>query len=175
MRYLFKRKHKSDCNCLICGTSKEHTVGFGSIMPSVLDGLSKREMKKCVVLTDDICVLDEAHFFINGCLELPIIGEDDPFIWNVWVSLSADNFFKVIDLWDEPARVDLGPMFGWLSTDLPIYPDTINLKTNVHMRGVGLRPLIELEPTNHPLAMEQRNGITRSRVDDIFRLVERSG
>ncbi|WP_269317979.1 DUF2199 domain-containing protein [Exiguobacterium sp. KJ 601] len=66
-------------------------------------------------------------------------------------------------------------MFGWLSTELPIYPDTINLKTNVHMRAVGIRPLIELLPTNHPLAMEQRNGITRLRVDDIFRLVERNG
>lgn len=66
-------------------------------------------------------------------------------------------------------------MFGWLSTELPIYPDTINLKTNVHMRAVGIRPLIELEPTNHPLAMEQRNGITRLRVDDIFRLIERNG
>lgn len=72
-------------------------------------------------------------------------------------------------------RIDLDSMFGWLSTELPIYPDTINLKTNVHMRAVGIRPLIELEPTNHPLAMEQRNGITRLRVDDIFRLVERNG
>ncbi|MEJ6528600.1 DUF2199 domain-containing protein [Exiguobacterium sp. USCH10] len=172
MKYPFKRKHNKNCTCSKCGRSTESEVGFGSRMPTVLNGLTTREMKKRVVLTDDVCVLDEAHFFIYGCLEIPIVGEEDPFIWNVWVSLSADNFFKVIDLWDEPARVDLVPMFGWLSTELPIYPDTINLKTNVHMRGVGLRPLIELEPTNHPLAIEQRNGITRSRVDDIFRLVE---
>ncbi|WP_337873807.1 DUF2199 domain-containing protein [Exiguobacterium sp.] len=173
MRYPFKRKHNKNCTCSKCGRSTESEVGFGSRMPTVLNGMTTREMKKRVVLTDDVCVLDEAHFFIYGCLEIPIVGEEDPFIWNVWVSLSADHFFKVIDLWDEPARVDLDPMFGWLSTELPIYPDTINLKTNVHMRGVGLRPLIELEPTNHPLAIEQRNGITRSRVDDIFRLVER--
>lgn len=173
MRYPFKRKHNKNCTCSKCGRSTESEVGFGSIMPTVLNGMTTREMKKRVVLTDDVCVLDEAHFFIYGCLEIPIVGEEDPFIWNVWVSLSADHFFKVIDSWDEPARVDLDPMFGWLSTDLPIYPDTINLKTNVHMREVGLRPLIELEPTNHPLAIEQRSGITRSRVDDIFRLVER--
>lgn len=172
MRYPFKRKHNKNCTCSKCGRNTESEVGFGSRMPTVLNGMTTREMKKRVVLTDDVCVLDEAHFFIYGCLEIPIVGEEDPFIWNVWVSLSADNFFKFIDLWDEPARVDLDPMFGWLSTELPIYPDTINLKTNVHMRGVGLRPLIELEPTNHPLAIEQRNGITRSRVDDIFRLVE---
>ncbi|WP_214745129.1 DUF2199 domain-containing protein [Exiguobacterium sp. s189] len=173
MRYPFKRKHNKNCTCSKCGRSTESEGGFGSRMPTVLNGMTTREMKKRVVLTDDVCVLDEAHFFIYGCLEIPIVGEEDPFIWNVWVSLSADNFFKVIDLWDEPARVDLDPMFGWLSMELPIYPNTINLKTNVHMRGVGLRPLIELEPTNHPLAIEQRNGITRSRVDDIFRLVER--
>jgi hypothetical protein len=30
------------------------------------------------------------------------------------------------------------------------------LKTNVHTRARGLRPTVELEPTDHPLAVEQR-------------------
>lgn len=53
MRYLFKRKHNSDYNCSTCGTRTESKVVFGSIMPALLEGLSKREMKKRVVLTDD--------------------------------------------------------------------------------------------------------------------------
>ena len=47
---------------------------------------------------------------------------------------------------------------NWLR--LPCYPDTVNLKTNVHTRAVGERPFIDVEPTDHPLAVEQRNGIT---------------
>ncbi|MGW1264432.1 DUF2199 domain-containing protein [Streptomyces drozdowiczii] len=33
---------------------------------------------------------------------------------------------------------------------------TLNLKTRVHTRPVGDRPFVELEPTDHPLAIEQR-------------------
>jgi hypothetical protein len=45
-------------------------------------------------------------------------------------------------------------------------PSTLNLKTNVHTQPVGLRPLVELEPTDHPLAVEQRDGITVARVQE---------
>src|SRR5262249_24619929 len=35
------------------------------------------------------------------------------------------------------------PYFGWLSTRLPFYPDTLLLKTHVHLRTKKLRPYIE--------------------------------
>jgi hypothetical protein len=63
------------------------------------------------------------------------------------------------------------PYFGWLSTALPCYPDTLNLKTHVPSCPVGLRPLIEPESTEHPLAVEQRNGITMARVQEIAECV----
>jgi hypothetical protein len=57
--------------------------------------------------------------------------------------------------------------FGWLCNSIPAYPETLHLKTAVHAREVGLRPLIELEATDHPLAIEQRDGITAARVRNI--------
>ena len=42
---------------------------------------------------------------------------------------------------------------------VPDYPDTMFLKTSVCQRAVGLRPLVTLEPTDHPLAVHQREGI----------------
>ena len=71
------------------------------------------------------------------------------------------------ELWESFGRENEPPYFGWLSTALPCYPDTLNLKTHVHTRPVGLRPLVELEPTEHPLAVEQQNGITMVRVKEI--------
>lgn len=41
---------------------------------------------------------------------------------------------------------------------------TLNLKTNLHTQPVGRRPTIELEPTGHHLAVEQRSGVTHARV-----------
>ena len=45
--------------------------------------------------------------------------------------------------------------------------ETINLKTNIHTRSLGIRPYIELEPINYFLAIEQRNGITMERIKQI--------
>lgn len=64
------------------------------------------------------------------------------------------------------------PYFGWLSTDLFLYsPSTINLKTHVHTRPIGQRLFIELEPTDHPLAVGQRTGIAMERVRKIAEAV----
>jgi hypothetical protein len=41
----------------------------------------------------------------------------------------------------------------------------------VHTRAVGVRPYIQLEPTDHPLAVEQRTGITLARVQEIAEMV----
>ncbi|MGW5778962.1 DUF2199 domain-containing protein [Streptomyces sp. NPDC003863] len=40
-------------------------------------------------------------------------------------------------------------------------------EANVHTRPIGERPLVELEPTDHVLAVEQRAGITMDRVREI--------
>jgi hypothetical protein len=60
---------------------------------------------------------------------------------------------------NEADRIDLPPMFGWFSNSLPGYPETLNLKCSMYARTGGLRPLIELEATDHPLAIAQREGI----------------
>jgi hypothetical protein len=84
------------------------------------------------------------------------------------VSLSRDSFRRVLDRWTTPGREQDAAYFGWLSTQLPVYPaETLNLKTEVHTEPVGTRPHVVLEPTGHPLAVEQRNGITTDRVQEI--------
>jgi hypothetical protein len=42
------------------------------------------------------------------------------------------------------------------------------LKARIHQRPVGERPWIELEPTDHPLSIEQRNGIDGARIAAIY-------
>ena len=126
-------------------------------------------------LTPDLCVISGRHFFVQGNLEIPVLGGDEVFAWGVWVSLSPDSFARTTDLWDEPGRESERPYFGWLSTELAGYPvSTLNLKTNVHTRSVGQKPYVEVEPTDHPLAVEQRTGITMTRVRHLADLLLRS-
>ncbi|WP_326743496.1 DUF2199 domain-containing protein [Streptomyces sp. NBC_00121] len=120
------------------------------------------------MLSSDQCVIKGQHFFIRGLIEIPVIGSQDVFSWGVWVSLSRDNFTRALEVRNTEGREAEKPYFGWLSTELALYSEgTTNLRTNAHTRPVGKRPFIELEPTDHPLAVEQRTGITQDRVREI--------
>lgn len=119
-------------------------------------------------LNSDQCVIKGEAFFIRGLIEIPVVDADDVFAWGVWVSLSRENFAQADELWTTPGREQEPPYFGWVSTELSLYsPSTVSLKSHVHTRPVGRRPLIELEASDHPLAVEQRTGITLERVRQI--------
>ncbi|WP_204348389.1 DUF2199 domain-containing protein, partial [Klebsiella pneumoniae] len=47
------------------------------------------------------------------------------------------------------------------------YPEPHDVRCHVVLRSGSLRPLIELEPTDYPLAVEQQRGMTLDRVKDI--------
>ncbi|MFJ3664613.1 DUF2199 domain-containing protein [Streptomyces sp. NPDC090119] len=128
------------------------------------------------LLSSDQCVIRAQHYFVKGLIEIPVIDSDEVFSWGVWVSLSRENFSRAADLWENPSRESEKPYFGWLTTDLPVYPaTTLDLKTYVHTRPVGERFFVELEPTDHPLAVEQRTGITLDRVREIAAAVLHAG
>ena len=116
---------------------------------------------------DDLCMIDRRDFFVRGCLEIPIVGYDTCFVWGIWVSVSKASFDRILELWTAPDVESEPPMFGWLCNDIPLYPRTLELATHVHLRSGGKRPMIELEPTDHPLAIDQRQGISIARVEEI--------
>ena len=118
-------------------------------------------------LSSDFCVADE-HYFIRGCLQIPIVDFKGRLVWGVWVSQSADGFARAVELFDRDPDANEEPRFGWLSNEIRIYrPSTLNHKTNIHFQPINSRPLIELEATDHPLAVEQRDGITLQRAQEI--------
>jgi len=162
--------------CRSCGQVHEGPpISYGVDAPALWYEIPEAERAARTELTSDLCVVDDQHFFILGNVEIPIIGSKEPFAWSVWVSLSLTNFQRTVKLWKKKGREKEPPYFGWLSTQLPCYPETLNLKTHVHTRPVGQRPFIELEPTAHPLAVEQREGISCERVQEIAETVLHDG
>jgi hypothetical protein len=123
------------------------------------------------ILTEDFCIVNGEDFFVRCLLRLPIIDKpDNSFSFCIWSSLSRANFDLYLDTFDGGKQGGLGPWFGWFSNRLIGYPDTLYLKCHVHPRADRQRPLVELEPTEHPLAIEQRAGITFDRVLEIYAL-----
>lgn len=158
--------------CGVCG--REHPelpLVYGAEAPWRAMGVAPEELAGRVQMNADLCVVDGEHFFIRGHIELPIVGHPQPFAWSVWCSLSRESYDAITAAWDRPDRAELPPRFGWLCTALPTYPSTMHLKTMVHQRAPGLVPLVDVEPTDHPLAVEQRTGITMQRVEQIAHAV----
>jgi hypothetical protein len=125
------------------------------------------ERERRIELNADWCVIDERWFFVRGCLDIPVHEHEDPFSWGVWCSLSQESFLRYGKLFDQVDREPGESFFGWLCSAVPDYPDTQQLKTMVRVRSWPTRPFVELEPTDHPLAVEQREGITAARAREI--------
>jgi len=157
------------CSC--CGKVHEGAPSFSFSSPLQYSHLTEEE-KAEAHLGSDFCYIEEDRF-IRVCLEIPIIGVEQPFMWGVWVSLSRQSFERYRETYDEPVETD--EYFGWLCNTLPFYPCTINLKTLVHPRGGGVRPFIELEPTEHPMSVDFRYGISISRAQEIAEYVLHKG
>ena len=158
------------CNC--CGRLFDSLPAYYADRPDAYWDVPEEKRDSDIFLTSDSCVIADRFFFIRGCIEIPIIDEENTLTFGVWVSLKEDNFLIWQNHYDTPKRDHLGPFFGWLSTRVPVYPNTINLKTNVHLQNDGVRPYVELEESNHPLAIDQHNGISLERAVEIIHKLE---
>lgn len=139
---------------------EEADTGHDSILPG--------DERPKTFLDEDFCAIEDRDFFIRGLIHLPIIGTAETFRWGVWGSLSRENFENLLNVIDDPKRVELPALFSWLSNQIDGYPDTINLKMYAHIQEPGQRPNFELELTDHPLSREYHNGITAERVKEIM-------
>jgi hypothetical protein len=153
-----------------CGTCDEWHYGIPALSASAPDyyySIPVDEREERCRLNSDVCLVDNEFFFIRANLEIPVEGLDETFSWGVWGSVSKESFADYMQHFEVPDRAMRGPYFAWLSVSIDIYPDTLNLKTMLHPQEPGIRPKIETEPTDHPLAVEQRKGISQERLAEI--------
>jgi hypothetical protein len=146
--------------CGSCNKEHEGLPDLGSDAPDPYLSVPENEREARTTLTSDRCTIDYedgvTDYFIRGVIKIPIEGQAVPFGIGVWVSQSEANFERYLE--DEE---NMDPTFGWLATRLGFYEEnTLSLKTRVHFQGDNMRPVIELEPTDHPLSVDQREGIT---------------
>jgi len=156
--------------CETCGEVHEGIPDIGFNAPIYYYQLPPEERGQIARLSDDFCSINDEDFFIRTCLEIPIQGHEASFMWGVWVSLSRPNFerYRALFFEEDPPRSE-GPYSGWLSNRIEPYPDTLNLKTRVHLQKGGARPTLELEPTDHPLSVHHREGIE---LEELLKIID---
>lgn len=90
------------------------------------------------VIGTDQCIVDETWFLVRGCLEIPILGRREPFLWGLWASIRQEVFDEISDCWNQEGRQRThGPFKGRIHC--PFIPKTLNLKVLVGVRMAGLR------------------------------------
>jgi hypothetical protein len=151
--------------CACCGAEHDGLPDVGMAAPDPFLDVPEDERPARTSFTPDRCVVrdeDGEHYFIRGVIFIPVHGEDTPFGLGVWVSQSRANYERY------DRNEAMGPTFGWLVNHVAHYAEsTFLLRTQVHFRVGNQRPTIELEPTDHPLAVDQREGITLARAWEI--------
>lgn len=109
------------------------------------------------------------RYFVRGHLMIPRLEQpDDPFGWSVWAEVDETDFRLLVDTLEDPQRVEQAPIRGHLDADLPYEDPTRGLSVLLHQNPPGeVSDITVSEAEHHPLAIEQRNGITETRVAEI--------
>lgn len=128
----------------------EMPLCFGDEYPDYYFSVPPEERDNRIELHESLCIVDD-HYFHRRRLIIPIIDHAENLIFNVWTSISKENFELRNEIWNEPNRTGHGPYFGWLQTVVPTYGDTLNIKIIALENEAGLIPTIEVIEDFHPL------------------------
>lgn len=151
--------------CACCGEVHDDLPDLSFDRPNYAADVPDDQFEKRVKLNEDLCVVDDEHYFIRGVIKIPIHDYEQDLGFGVWVSQKKENFETYIENYDTP---DIDPFFGWLSNEFKFGGvPTLNLKTMAHFQGNGQRPLIKLDESDHPLSVAQRNGIS---IDEAWKI-----
>lgn len=150
---------------------KELPFGLSFPAPAYVDAIPDAERDARVVVEGDCCEIDGELFFVRARIQLPVAGAgaDAPvFEWRVWASVSAAAYVRLADAFENPDADVPPPSVAFVSSRLPEYPDTLDLKAMLHPQ-MGELPLLVLPASDHPLATEQQEGISIERVRALMR------
>jgi hypothetical protein len=163
--------------CEICGqfhTGQYISLAFDS--PDPYAAVKDNEGDRAHLGTDD-CVIGNDECYLRGIIELPIVGLDEVFLWGAWARVWQKDYDEFAAHYDAAGRENLiGPYKVRLSNKLPGYdPETLNLQCTLKVQPVGTRPLLVIDEPAHPLATEQRNGITLTRARQLSAMARHQG
>lgn len=147
------------------------SYSFGS--PWAASQIATEQLGERFKVVNEFAVIDKQPF-VQGNIPIPVVGRDTPFYWCVWASFSCQDFARaayIRSIPDEYRRPE--PDYsGMLATKIGIYPNTLGLNLRIQTRPFGQKHFFGLSSADHPLAIEQRDGISLERLREISELLE---
>jgi hypothetical protein len=155
--------------CHVCGKSHDDVpTSFAADYPDMYANMSQEERNARAILGSDQCIIDDTWFFLRGCLEIPIIGQDQPFLWGLWALIKEEVFNEISDCWEEEGREQRhGPFKGRIANLLKAHPDSFNTKIRIILQPVGARPLFIVEEPESSMALAQASGLSQGEAREL--------
>jgi hypothetical protein len=154
--------------CSICGETHDALRAWARGRPDHWIGLSleQREHGAC---NDDLCRTPDGYHFVRAVIEMPLLGGPEPtFQLGVWSLLGPADYDRYIDTFDHDDQSKLGPMPGLLANEVSGFPGSRALKVRLLPQDHGQRPFLQLAPSDHPLAVAQRSGISFAKAHQLI-------
>jgi hypothetical protein len=111
----------------------------------------------------------EGRWFIRGVLQTPFKFADFRFAWGLWAEVSENTVAAYGEDFDrDGSHLPCEP--GRIANELPaIYPSSVGLEVRIQFGPADKRPTLALLPDcPHPLACEQREGLSIERYHEIL-------
>lgn len=148
--------------CSVCG--KTHDLpAMTFAAPDYWSGLSPAQRAKGQITADD-CIVDGQHF-IRCTLPVAIKGETEPFTFGIWAWTTPANYQKFAAAFRDQDQSKVGALAAKLANNLPEeFQGALGLRCMLWPQDKRQRPIVQLEPTDHPLSNAQRDGLSFERI-----------
>ena len=120
-------------------------------------------------LSEDFCVMDGRYFMVRCVMEIPVHGMEYRFGFGCWGSLSRTNFEVYLDLFDNGEFEVAGPWSSWLCNQFCDYIGDDSVACWMVPQLGRQRPLLNIADEGHPLARDQRSGVSPERVMEYYK------
>ena len=152
--------------CSVCGAfhaERMLDIRFG--LPDSIHNLNDGDRERRAWIADDFAVLDDSRFYVRGLLEIPIPELEARFGYGVWLEVEQADFAEVLEHWQDPEQSAFAPTPGLLANEVAPYVATNGLPARLQPISADLLPTVELMDSTHPLALDQRRGISAPESD----------
>ena len=129
-------------------------------LPDAIFDLDPEAREARALVSSDLCVLDDARYFIRCVLEVAIAEHTDLFAYGLWAEVGARDFNRYSVFYNTDAPAHLTEFQGKLANRLPHTPETLGVVCGITLSNEeGLRPAISVSNETHLLHAEQKDGI----------------
>lgn len=133
-------------------------------LPDAIFELDAAAREKRALISSDLCVLDDARYFIRCVHEVAIADHTEVFAYGMWAEVTARDFNRYAVYYNTDAPAHVSSFNGHIANRLPLTAETLGLGCNIRLSSEeGMRPVLSVADTDHELVQEQDTGIPLER------------